>query len=93
MDRTELVELIDQVLSNSDGSPGIAGRIADCVMHKYILIHQNSPDDIQFRIPDVHFGCEMPKGTIFALPPRRADESDEQYGTRCVKIVNIGDSK
>ena len=59
MDRTELVKLIDQVLNNSDGSPGIAGRIADCVMHKYILIHQGfnslNPSGIAaFRAMDAH---------------------------------------
>src|SRR4051812_25057856 len=46
MDRTELVELIEQALKNSAGEPGLAGRIADCVMEKYILIHQSHPQPV-----------------------------------------------
>lgn len=50
-----------------------------------------SPGDIQFKIPDIRPAPWVPTGTMYAMPPRRANETDEQYAARCVKITGIGD--
>lgn len=126
MDRTELVELIEHVLKNSNGSPDTAGRIADCVMQKYILIHQADDDfdpfnpehvanframdehhrkianikaipatgdEIQFKFPGIRADSRMPTGMMYMLAPRRENETDEDWASRCVIITNIGDPK
>jgi hypothetical protein len=48
-------------------------------------------DEIQFRIPDIHPAPLLPEGTVYMLPPRRMNETEEEYASRCVIATGIGD--
>ena len=47
--------------------------------------------DVQFKFPDLRPAPWVPKGEAWLLPPRRPGESDDEFLSRCVKIINIGD--
>jgi hypothetical protein len=72
-----------------------AFRAADEVYRKVANIKTipATPDDIQFVMPDIRSAPWMPDGTMYALPSRRINETDEEYAGRCVRIENIGDQK
>jgi hypothetical protein len=49
-------------------------------------------NEVQFKFPDLRPAPWMPKGGAYLIPPRRPDEADEEWVSRCVIIENIGDN-
>jgi hypothetical protein len=52
-----------------------------------------SEGDIQFKLPNIRTNPEVPTDTMYMLAPRRENETDEEWASRCVIMTNIGESK
>lgn len=51
----------------------------------------SADSDLQFKFPDIRTALAVPRGTMYAMPPRHPNDTDEEWGVKCVKITGIGD--
>jgi hypothetical protein len=50
-------------------------------------------DDAMAKAADIKVIPAAPTDTVWMLPQRKADETDEEWGRRCVAMKNVGNSE